>query len=575
MRCSVLAAGTLHLRLETEYPGVSYFLASIALLCPPGTYSASGASDAGCTPCPVGQYGDEAGVTSPACSGPCAVREQDLYVRVCSRGSTRPDGMVVVSHLPSNFPLLDQPLLTVITVGDLDGDGDLDLVGLNESASALQWSRNLGPTAGFGPPTTIATPNFAADVAVVDLDGDAALDLVALVGSQLVWLFNTAESPPRFVERPCCPPLPAPEVSSGRGKLKVADVAVDGLSPSSGLLVVHARNVTWYPFDSAGAAPSRIRRQLQTAAPIVIPVAVSSTQAFSTGDLDGDGDTDFVALDSVADAIVWFENHGGAPPVLVRHFVFASSDGQVEVSDVDGDGDLDICASEMYVTRLTWYQNAGGAPLVWSARPLLRGSLVSGFAVADIDVDGDADFVVAFSSSLVVLVNDGDPIPAFTRSSLGIVTGQVFGLLLVDVNGDGTLDVQTGSRTWLPNPMCPPGTYGPLGLAPCVPCGAGYVGSRAGLGTEQGDACQGLCPPGKYSRLGWDSCGPCQAGYVCGAGATAPNATVCPRGRFSVQGASECSLCPAGRYGADEVSAALPCACWWYVHVWQWAAPRG
>ena len=42
-----------------------------AVLCPVGRYSTAGS--ASCVLCPVGTYGDSVGLTTPACSGPCAV----------------------------------------------------------------------------------------------------------------------------------------------------------------------------------------------------------------------------------------------------------------------------------------------------------------------------------------------------------------------------------------------------------------------------------------------------------------------------------------------------------------------
>ncbi len=62
-----------------------------------------------------------------------------------------------------------------LATGDLDGDGDTDLVWLDD---ALLWAENLGG-ASFAAPVTVDVAPAGTGVDVVDLDGDGAPDLLA------------------------------------------------------------------------------------------------------------------------------------------------------------------------------------------------------------------------------------------------------------------------------------------------------------------------------------------------------------------------------------------------------------
>ena len=125
------------------------------------------------------------------------------------------------------------------TLGDLDGDGDLDLL-LGKSSGEIEYLRNEGTAAA--PRFVLASERFG-DIDVgrrsrpwlVDLDGDGDLDL--LVGGEdgVVWLWRNEGSTrePHFVPDPAVhlvlPPLAAPSAADldgdGRPELVIGGVA--------------------------------------------------------------------------------------------------------------------------------------------------------------------------------------------------------------------------------------------------------------------------------------------------------------------------------------------------------------
>ncbi|MCH9687143.1 MAG: VCBS repeat-containing protein [Deltaproteobacteria bacterium] len=77
--------------------------------------------------------------------------------------------------------------------GDLDGDGNVDLALMLESANAVAVAVGDG-AGGFTVGTPMALDGFAGEIAVADMNGDAALDIVASVramgggGGSIVWV---------------------------------------------------------------------------------------------------------------------------------------------------------------------------------------------------------------------------------------------------------------------------------------------------------------------------------------------------------------------------------------------------
>ena len=171
--------------------------------------------------------------------------------------------------------------------GDLDGDGDLDMVA-GEDDGTLNYFENTGTAtaAVFAAPVAIgsdvglySTPAFG------DLDGDGDLDMI--VGER----FGTQQY-----------------------------------------------------FQNTGTATAPVF----TTPPVAIGSDVDAYSAPALGDLDGDGDLDMVVGED--DGVLnYFENTGTAtspnfttPPVTIGSDVGIAS--TIALGDIDGDGDLDMVA---------------------------------------------------------------------------------------------------------------------------------------------------------------------------------------------------------------------------------------
>lgn len=206
------------------------------------------------------------------------------------------------------------------------------------------------------------------------------------------------------------------------------------------------------------------------------PLTGLDAGTFSTiaaGDLDGDGDPDFVASEAFASGqIRYYQNTGTAvSPVLVERVGVANPfTGLVSgwtpilaLGDLDSDGDLDLLSGDAYGGPLHYFQNTGTtiAPtfveLVGGANPANN---VTGYrsapALGDVDHDGDLDIVIGSGpGTFRYFRNTGSAtLPGFTEQTGssnpfdGLVAGPGFisTPALGDIDLDGDLDLVSGDE---------------------------------------------------------------------------------------------------------------------------------
>ena len=193
---------------------------------------------------------------------------------------------------------------------------------------------------------------------------------------------------------------------------------------------------------------------------ILAPEMAQDLTAIATSDLDGDGDDDAVFIGAEA----------SAPKIYVALQIpnvdFQISDSGVEfegapvalaLGDVDGDLDIDVVTADKAENRIIVLRNDGEGLLeVGSWASTVSGSENLGKApidvsLGDVDRDGDLDVLVANEvyASLVLLLNDGNgnftvatPMPPNGEGQFPVVAdAQLVAAQLVDVNGDGALDI--------------------------------------------------------------------------------------------------------------------------------------
>jgi PKD repeat protein len=328
-----------------------------------------------------------------------------------------------------------------VALGDLDGDGDLDVFVANEHEPDEIWVNDgtgiftdTGQSVG-----TAASRSKAA--ALGDLDGDGDLDvfIAKWVGGNEVW---TNDGTGVFTD--------SGQSLGGSTSLDVALGDLDGDGDLDAFVAnseggTGGLNKVWHN-DGAG-----VFVEVQALGGNI------DSHGVELGDLDGDGDLDaFIAnLDDDNTPYpnqVWWNNGDGT---FTNSGQTLGNNWSVDVAlgDIDGDGDLDALEVNYTQASFVWINDGSGYYTRSSQIVDQTRSWAGRFG--DVDGDGDLDaFIVSTGYDHTggfpnkVWLNDG--MGVFSDSGQTLGTQDSYGVVLGDLNGNGALDAFVGNYGKLP-----------------------------------------------------------------------------------------------------------------------------
>lgn len=292
-------------------------------------------------------------------------------------------GTFVAPASNADMPVGQQP--GGIAFGDIDGNGTVDLLVANAYDNTVSIRSNDGAGNFIAALPNIVVTNAPVGLALADIDGDGDLDVL----------------------------------TSGIGVI------------SGGLM---GSLVTLRINDGTGHFP--------TASGGTISVG-SYASGLAVGDMDGDGDLDFVTSNASSSVSVRFNDGNGQFGTYYNDFPAGYISFKVALGDLDNDGDLDIATNSTNDGTIRLNFNDGRGRFT-SRNAVSAGANPAGFVINDVDGDGDLDFVTANagSSNLSVRLNNGQGY--FTASAtlpdIALST-PVYELVAGDVDADGDPDL--------------------------------------------------------------------------------------------------------------------------------------
>ncbi|MEZ6044016.1 MAG: FG-GAP-like repeat-containing protein [Planctomycetaceae bacterium] len=322
------------------------------------------------------------------------------------------------------------------TLGDIDGDGDLDVVFANRDTAGQVWKNN-----GDGTFTNTGQALAAGTGAELgDLDGDGDLDLFFARGftsnaPDEVWLNDGSGT---FTDS-------GQSLGNDIGRfVKLGDIDGDGDLDA---------------LTSNGSATNTIRVWLNNGSAVftdsgqAINIAGSNHWGLALGDLDGDGDLDLFATTYLGNDAVFLNDGSGSFSLHQTVTITNGNSLRLSLGDVDGDGDLDAAVSQRNGnTKLLLNDGTG----IFTLGQDLNDGIISNWSAdfGDFDNDGDLDLLLSKESGQpnTLWLNDGNG--NFTDSGQRLGSGNTLEVGIGDLDGDGDLDYVSANyaqanRVWL------------------------------------------------------------------------------------------------------------------------------
>lgn len=326
-----------------------------------------------------------------------------------------------------------------VSIGDLDGDGHLDVLLVKGRHWPLDNLVLLGDgTGSFAAPYPLGgTPDRSYSGVLADLDGDGDLDVVVSNDDPDEKRIHLNNGSGRFTLAS----------TFGSGAWPTRHVDIVDLNGDGALDAVMANRYgpdQGPSFVCLGTGSGGFRDECMA-------VSIGSATTITHGDFDGDGSPDLVVphRDGGQGYILLNDGSGafrdrrpfGPPRATIR---------SARPADLDGDGLLDLAViDERTGPGILHARSDGGfdPPVPLGDTSLRPYALV----VADVDGNGRPDVIVGYVEARpVVFFNDGEGV--FQPVPFGDAEGAAYGFSVADLNGDGFLDIamaRSGARNMI------------------------------------------------------------------------------------------------------------------------------
>jgi hypothetical protein len=302
------------------------------------------------------------------------------------------------------------------SLGDLDGDGDIDILTYSERDNyLLEWHENDGCNPpGFISHTVTPVFLYGRDNLISDLDNDGDNDIVAssaynLYGQvpSIYWYENNGNSPPVFTQH---------LLTSSIGMDQVGEMIANDFDGDGDIDLVVRSDEPWQIswLENMGTKPLTFQLHIFPSEDGYYPTGMT------VKDFNDDGLSEIVVsytnnLEFGAGKIIKYENHLKSTlprwvPVIIDESII--SPDQMDIADLDMDGDLDLFVLSWFRNedKIYYIEQLGQSTNKFEAvlfEEIYRPRYIR---VDDIDQDGDQDIILQRLNDLCIYENIDDPI---------------------------------------------------------------------------------------------------------------------------------------------------------------------
>ncbi len=337
-----------------------------------------------------------------------------------------------------------------LAIGDIDGDGKLDLVvanlgflgnGTTVSVLKNQSTKGTIDSSSFAPKVDFTTGTAPVSVAIGDLDGDGKLDLAVNNGSATVTILKntSANGSISFAANP--------DLSTGNQPFSVAIGDLDGDSKPDLAVASFGNNTVSVLRNTSIDGFISFATQLAFATDLV---PLSTAMA----DLDGDGKPDLVAANGNKTISVLRNISTNGNTLFANKVDFSAGNApfSLAVADLDGDGKLDLVVTNQNDNTISILKNTSTPGIINNSSfatkiDFATGNVPLSVAIGDIDGDGKPDLAVTNNSNNTVsLFRNTSTSGTIDNSSFAakvdFPTGNApFSVTIGDIDGDGKPDL--------------------------------------------------------------------------------------------------------------------------------------